>query len=140
MNFRRATTTDIASMHKIRVTVVENALSNPARITPQMYEDYLDQLGRGWVCEIDGRIVGFSFAAKADHSIWALFVFPEYEGRGIGKALLKLATDWLFEMGAQQIVLSTETDTRADRFYSAQGWVRGEMKDDVEVRFVLNHD
>ncbi len=101
-----------------------------------MCEDYLDKLGRGWVCEIDGRVVGFSYAASADHSIWALFVLPEFEGRGIGKQLLKLATDWLFEIGAQQAFLSTQANTRADRFYLAQGWQRGEMKDAVEVRFL----
>jgi GNAT superfamily N-acetyltransferase len=100
-----------------------------------MCEDYLDKLGRGWVCEIDGRVVGFSYAAKADYSIWALFVLPEFEGRGIGKQLLKLAVDWLFDIGAERVSLSTEANTRADRFYLAQGWRRGEMKDEVEVKF-----
>jgi hypothetical protein len=53
-------------MHEIRVAVIENALSNPGRITPQLYEDHLDRVGRGWVCEIDGRVIGFSFAARAN--------------------------------------------------------------------------
>jgi GNAT superfamily N-acetyltransferase len=138
VNIRRATTADIEPMHEIRVAVIENALSNPARITPQMYEDHLDRLGQGWVCEIDGRVIGFSFAARADFSIWGLFVFSQYERRGVGKQLLKCATDWLFEIGADRVTLTTETNTRADRFYSAQGWTRGEMKDDVEIRFVLS--
>jgi GNAT superfamily N-acetyltransferase len=116
--------------------VRENVLSNPARVTREMCEDYLDKLGRGWVCEIDGRIVGFSYASKVDHSIWALFVLPGFEERGIGKELLKLAIDWLFEIGAARVVLSTEANTRADRFYLSQGWQRGEMKDDVEVKFL----
>jgi GNAT superfamily N-acetyltransferase len=140
MQFRRATALDITAMHKVRVAVVENALSNRARITPQMYEDYLDRIGRGWVCEIDSQIVGFSFAAKADHSIWALFVFPEYEGRGVGRALLKLATNWLFEIGANRVVLTTEANTRADRFYATRQWVRGEMRNDIEVHYTLQRD
>jgi GNAT superfamily N-acetyltransferase len=138
MSFRRATSADIDAIFVVRFAVKENKLSNPARVTREMCEDYLDKLGRGWVCEIDDQIVGFSYAAKADHSIWALFVLPEFEGRGIGKTLLNLATDWLFEIGAERVILSTEASTRADRFYVAQGWTRGEMKDE-EVRFLKKH-
>lgn len=136
-NFRQATLSDIEAMSKIRLSVKENVLSNPARVTRQMYEDYLGPLGRGWVCEIDGKIVGFSYAAKEDSSIWALFVLPEYEGRGAGKGLLKLAVEWLFSLGNEEVKLGTAANTRADRFYAAQGWTRGEMKDDVEVWYSL---
>lgn len=135
MHFRRAVSEDIDAIFVVRFAVKENVLSNPARVTREMCEDYLDKLGRGWVCEIDDRIVGFSYAAKADHSIWALFVLPEFEGRGIGRLLLERAVDWLFEIGAEKVSLSTEANTRADRFYLVQGWQRGEMKDDVEVQF-----
>jgi GNAT superfamily N-acetyltransferase len=135
MHFRRATESDIDAIFVVRFAVKENVLSNPARVTREMCIDYLDKLGRGWVCEIDGRVVGFSYAARADHSIWALFVLPDFEGRGVGKALLNAAVDWLFEIGAERVILSTEANTRADRFYRAQGWTRGEMKDDVEVRY-----
>jgi GNAT superfamily N-acetyltransferase len=137
MHFRRATSADIDAIFVVRFAVKENVPSNPARVTREMCEDYLDKLGRGWVCEVEDRVVGFSYAALADHSIWALFVLPEFEGRGIGKHLLKLATDWLFAKGATQVVLSTQANTRADRFYREQGWERGEMKDEVEVRFSL---
>jgi GNAT superfamily N-acetyltransferase len=66
-----------------------------------------------------------------------LFVKPTHEGRGIGKRLLRLATDWLFEMDATMIALSTDAHTRADRFYRAQGWQRGELKPDGEVCYRL---
>lgn len=138
MIFRRATESDIDAIFVVRFAVKENVLSNPARVTREMCIDYLDKLGRGWVCEIEGRVVGFSYAARADHSIWALFVLPDFEGRGVGKALLNAAVDWLFEIGAERVILSTEANTRADRFYRAQGWTRGEMKDDVEVRYALS--
>ena len=126
-------------MSTIRLAVKENALSNPQLITTQMYEDYLDKFGRGWVCEIDGKVVGFSYADKQDNSIWALFIDPTFEGRGIGKVLLKLATDWLFSLGASSIKLGTAANTRADRFYLAQGWERGEMKNAIEVSYTLHH-
>ena len=137
---RRATVADIPEMRRIRLAVKENTLSNPARITEAMYRDYLDALGRGWVAldgEQDGAIIGFSYAARADSSIWALFVDPECEARGAGKQLLRLAAAWLFEIGNPEVRLGTEAHTRADRFYAAQGWTRCEMKDDVEVWYRL---
>lgn len=137
MTFRAATEADIPSMSDVRLAVQENRLSDPTRITRQMYADYLDRLGRTWVCEAGGRIIGFSSATAADSSIWALFVLPEYEGQGAGKALLKLATDWLFSQGNDKVTLGTAADTRADRFYLAQGWERGAMKDAIEVAYTL---
>ena len=134
---RQATVADIPAMSRIRIAVKENALSNPARITEAMYRDYLDTLGRGWVAEQDGEIVGFSYADRADSSIWALFVDPGREGRGAGKQLLRLAVDWLFEIGNPEVRLGTAAHTRADRFYAAQGWTREGMKDDIEVRYRL---
>jgi len=111
-------------MSKIRLAVRENVLSNPDRITRQMYEDYLKVLGCGWVAEIEGEVVGFSYADKANSSIWALFISPGHEGKGLAKQLLTLATDWLFEQGNVHVRLSTGSDTRADRFYTLQGWTR----------------
>ena len=122
--FRQADTRDIAVMSTIRLAVTENVLSNPGRITTQMYEDYLELLGRGWVAEIDGVIAGFSYANKTDGSIWALFISPEHEGRGLAKRLLEMAVSWLFEQGLDSVHLSTGADTRADRFYAMQGWTR----------------
>ncbi len=136
--FRVATKADIPAMSEIRLAVKENVLSNPARITYQMYEDYLGPLGRGWVCELAGKVVGFSYAARADSSIWALFVLPEHEGRGIGKGLLDLAEEWLFGLGNEEIKLETAVNTRADRFYAARGWRRGEMKNHIEVQYTLH--
>jgi GNAT superfamily N-acetyltransferase len=137
LTFRRAVSADIPTLMRIRFAVKENRLSDPSRVTAQDVEDYLDQLGRGWVCEEDGQIIGFSFAAREDHSIWALFIDPEHEGKGAGKRLLQLAVDWLFELGATQVQLGTSVGTRAERFYAAQGWQRGGMRNAIEVEFTL---
>ena len=134
--FRRAVEADVPTMMRIRLRVRENQLSDPSSVTPAMCVDYLDKLGRAWVAESDGEIIGFSYAAR-DGSIWALFVDPPREGLGAGKALLRLAVDWLFELGHEELRLGTEANTRADRFYAAQGWTRGEMKDAVEVWYRL---
>lgn len=122
--FRQANSYDIPLMSAIRLAVRENILSDPNRITQQMYEDYLELLGRGWVAEINGEIVGFSYADKTNSSIWALFILPTHEGKGLAKQLLNLATAWLFEQGNDCVRLSTGAETRADRFYSMQGWTK----------------
>jgi len=121
---RRACSTDIPAMSAIRLAVRENVLSDPARVTPQMYEDYLDRAGRGWVAEVDGVLAAFCYADRAQSSIWALFVSPSYEGQDLGKALLALAVAWLFDLGHEHITLGTGPGTRADGFYAAQGWTR----------------
>jgi GNAT superfamily N-acetyltransferase len=122
--FRRAVSADIPAMSRIRLAVTENVLRDPTRITVEMYEDYLERSGRGWVAENGGEIVAFCYADKIDASIWALFVRPGHEGRGLAKALLKRAVDWLFEAGHERVHLTTGADTRADGFYAAQGWAR----------------
>jgi GNAT superfamily N-acetyltransferase len=137
-NYRVAMLADVPAMMEIRLAVKENVLSNPARVPYQLYVDYLALLGRGWVAERDGEIIAFSYAAKEDASIWALFVKPECEGLGAGKTLLTLAVEWLFSLGNATVTLSTSAHTRADRFYGLQGWRRGEMKDAVEVYYSLS--
>jgi GNAT superfamily N-acetyltransferase len=135
-HFRRAVHDDIEAMSAIRLAVRENVLSNPARVTRQMYEDYLALLGRGWVAEVDGIIVGFSYANATDSSIWALFIAPDHEGQGIARQLLTMATEWLFEQGSARVHLSTGSHTRAERFYAAQGWTR-ERVEGSDVYFSL---
>jgi ribosomal protein S18 acetylase RimI-like enzyme len=100
-NFRRANSRDIPAMSRIRLAVRENRLSDPSRVTEQMYQDYLELLGRGWVAKVDGAVVGFCYANQTDSSIWALFISPEYEGRGIARQLLAFAVNWLFEQGRE---------------------------------------
>jgi GNAT superfamily N-acetyltransferase len=136
--FRQATVEDIPAMSAIRLSVTENTLSDPSRITRKMYEDYLELCGRGWVAELDGAVVAFCYADSNDGSIWALFVNPAYEGRGLAKGLLALAVDWLFGLGLGFVRLSTGADTRAARFYALQGW-RPESVKGTNVHYVLKN-
>ena len=55
----------------------------------------------------------------------------------IGRHLIAAATDWLFAQGVDTVSLSTTPDTRADAFYRANGWQRGELTDKGEVMFRL---
>jgi GNAT superfamily N-acetyltransferase len=124
-------------MHKVRMSVNENRLSDPARIGFEDYRALLDGAGRGWVFEIEGAIVGFAVGDHGRRNIWALFVAPGYERRGIGRALHERMVRWLFEQGRDPLWLTTEPGSRAERFYRAAGWeARGEAPGG-EMRFEL---
>ena len=85
MVFREANLEDIPALSEIRLSVTENVLSDPRKVTPEIIASYLTTIGKGWVCEIDGEVVGFSVASLEDASIWALFVKPGYEGEALAQ-------------------------------------------------------
>ena len=122
-------------MSVIRLAVTENVLSDPSKVTMQMYADYLDERGRGWICAADGKVVGFCYAASEDGSIWALFLDKSFEGLGIGTRLLDMACEWLHAIGKESASLSTAANTRADRFYTARGWQRSAPDQRQQVNF-----
>jgi GNAT superfamily N-acetyltransferase len=41
--------------------------------------------GKGWVAETEDQIVGFSIIDLKENNIWALFVHPDFENKGIGR-------------------------------------------------------
>jgi GNAT superfamily N-acetyltransferase len=137
VTLRQANTADVPAMHRVRLAVRENTLSDPARITEEDYLAALDELGRTWVVETDGEIAAFATGYRAG-SIWALFVHPDHEGCGYGKALLAKVVDWLWSLGHQRIWLSTASGTRAQRFYVAQGWQLRDAVSGGDIRLELD--
>ena len=97
-----------------------------------------DQQHHAGVVDDLALFLGFSVADVRDGSIWALFVRPDSEGRGIGRTLLGMACDWLFAQGHPKISLSTGIGTRADRFYAAHGWQRELRPGDREASYTLS--
>jgi hypothetical protein len=83
---RAATAQDIPAMQRIRRAVRENAPREPAQVTAADYGRRIAVPGTSWVAERDGRVVGFGVADRPSRSLWALFVDPDSEGRGIGRA------------------------------------------------------
>jgi GNAT superfamily N-acetyltransferase len=119
---RPSTLGDIPRIFEIRDTVGENRLSDPSRVTEADAVRFIDD-GALWVWQdAAGLVTGFSASDGRDGSIWALFVAPGHEGKGIGRALLKTACDALRAAGHEAAVLSTEPGTRAERHYRADGW------------------
>src|SRR5215469_9909165 len=90
-NIRRATYADVPRIMEIRGAVRENRLFDPNSVTAADVKAFIDRAGM-WIWADDaGPVQGFSAGDPHDGSIWALFVDPEHEGRGIGRALLALA-------------------------------------------------
>lgn len=121
MHVRPATLDDVPEMHRVRVRVRENRLADPASVQPHHYRAMLAERGRGWVAELDGRVVGFAVVDLSRSTIWALFVDPETEGRGVGRRLHEAMMDAVFAH-ADRAWLSTDPGTRAERFYRTAGW------------------
>jgi GNAT superfamily N-acetyltransferase len=138
MIFREARVTDIPEIQFVRNSVKENTLSDPALVTDQDCENYMFTRGKGWVCEIDGRIVGFAIADLIDHNVWALFVQPGFDKNGIGKKLHDDMLDWYFSQSDSAIWLSTAHGTRAEQFYRKAGWKEIGIHGKGEIKFEMD--
>lgn len=140
MQFREATTNDVAQIQRVRHSVKENVLSDPSLVPDSDVIDYITVRGKGWVCEDGERIVGFSIADVAANNIWALFLEPEYEGRGIGKELHRLMLDWYFSQTDKAVWLSTAPRSRAEAFYRKACWTETGVYGKGEVKFEMTKE
>ena len=132
---RQALRSDIAAMHRVRLSVRENRLAS--KITAQDYERAIEVTGRGWVVEEDGEVVAFAVGNAQTGNIWALFVDPDHQHRGYGRGLHDTVVEWLFSCGVSRLWLGTEPGTRAHRFYAMAGWIETGKLDNGEVAIEL---
>ncbi len=137
MIFREATIVDIPQIQMVRNAVKENTLSDPALVSDADCEEFMTVRGKGWVCEIEQQIVGFAIADLQDDNIWALFLLPEFEHKGIGQTLQKLMLDWYFAQGKEKVWLGTAFNTRAENFYKKSGWSVVGMHGTKETKFEM---
>ncbi len=137
MIFREARITDIPQIQAVRNLVKENVLSDPALVTDKDCENYMFSRGKGWVCEVDGSVVGFAIADLIDHNVWALFVQPGFDGKGIGKKLHDDMLNWYFAQTDLTIWLGTSPGTRAENFYRRAGWKEVGIHGKGEIKFEM---
>ena len=138
--FRTAERSDIKQIQVVRNLVKENRLSSPNQISDDDVAIYISDKGKGWVCEVNGFIVGFSIIDLKDNSVWALFVDPEFAEKGIGKELHSLMINWYFEQSRDNLVLGTAPNTRAEKFYQYQGWTPIGNYPNGEIKFELSYN
>ncbi|MES2651800.1 MAG: GNAT family N-acetyltransferase [Bacteroidota bacterium] len=140
MIFREATIQDIPQIQVVRNSVKENILSDPSVVTNSDCIDFLTKRGKGWVCEIDKKIVGFAIADLQDNNIWALFLHPDFEKQGIGQKLHNQMLNWYFNQGKEEVWLGTTSNTRAEKFYRKAGWIENGMNGDDEIKFEMTKE
>jgi len=136
---REAASDDLAGIYRVRTSVTENSI-RPERLermvdTGSSIAGSLKRDAKGWVAVRRGEIIGFSIAHQTSGSIFALFVLPGYERRGLGRRLLDAASAWLWDNGADLVWLTTQPNTRAARFYERFGWTCSGFEANGELRF-----
>lgn len=140
MTFREPRLEDITQIQIVRNSVKENTLSDPNLVTDSDCEEFLFSRGKGWVCEIDEQIVGFAIADLKEQNIWALFIHPTFEGKGIGKKLHGMMLDWYFEQQQTYVWLGTSPNTRAASFYQTAGWAQNGTHGKDELKFEMTKE
>ncbi|MBK7689716.1 MAG: GNAT family N-acetyltransferase [Bacteroidetes bacterium] len=137
MIIREINTGDIKQIQIVRNSVTENTLSNPNLVTDKDCEAFITVRGKGWVCEIENRIVGFAIADLKENNIWALFIDPKFERKGIGQKLHKTMMDWYFTQTKEKVWLGTAFITRAEIFYRKAGWKEVGTNGTNEMKFEM---
>ena len=140
MRFREANISDIKQMQVVRHSVKENILSDPSLVTDADVHDYITRRGKGWVCEVDGTVIGFAIADLEENNIWALFIHPDEEGHGIGKRLHQMMMNWYFSKTTKRVWLSTAADSRAEKFYRKAGWQETGLHGKGEIKFEMSSE
>jgi GNAT superfamily N-acetyltransferase len=139
---RAATAADLPGISRVRTSVRENLATieqlRERGITNESVAASFLADSRGWVAEHDGEIVAFAIADRANRSIFALFVLPDWEDRGLGSRLLELALGWLHENGATVVWLTTDPETKAAGFYERRGWVATGREERGDTRYELD--
>lgn len=137
MKIRVAEIKDIPQIQMVRNLVTENRLSDPALVPDSDVQDYMNRRGKGWVCEINGGVVGFAIADLVDNNIWALFIHPDFERMGIGKKLHDEMLNWYFSRTDKTLWLGTAPKTRAEMFYRKAGWKEAGIHGKGEIKFEM---
>lgn len=137
MIIREAKIDDIKQIQLVRNSVTENTLSNSDLVTDNDCKEFITVRGKGWVCEIENQIVGFAIADLKENNIWALFLDPQFEKKGIGQILHKTMLDWYFTQTEKKVWLGTAINTRAEKFYRKAGWTEVGTHGTKEIKFEM---
>lgn len=96
-----------------------------------------------YVAEHDGKIVGLVFGTldsnydhfKGDYAdLVALYVYPEYQGIGIGTALKDIFAEWARTMKAERYVIGVlKENLRARRVYESWGGKLSDHEQDYMI-------
>lgn len=82
----------------------------------------------------DGEVLGFAAVWEPDSFLHSLFVHPDCQGRGIGKALLAACQPYF---SATPTLKCLEANQAAQAFYFSQGWQLRQRGDSADGAYLL---
>jgi ribosomal protein S18 acetylase RimI-like enzyme len=88
--------------------------------------------GRVWVAEVGGRIVGMAMYGIADRvaEVWKLYVLPDFQGQGIGRALLTSVIEAIRDTVDQIVLAHMDGNVSAREFFERMGFVETHRETD----------
>ena len=134
---RLALITDIEGIFEVRTSVKENHLSREEMeqmgITEIVVTDMIEKTRCAWVAVDDRKVIGFSMILPDEGCLFAAFVLPEYEGKGVGRSLVELSEQELFKHH-KTAWLETDKNSRAAGFYRRLGWIEKGNVSESDIR------
>ncbi|MGP3592501.1 GNAT family N-acetyltransferase [Vagococcus sp. WN89Y] len=89
-----------------------------------------------WIAEDEGHRLGFASVYVNDNFLHNLFVSPDFQGRGVGSALLKHVQSRFTSTGALKCLLR---NSAALAFYQHHGWYIEAKGEAPDGEYVLMH-
>ncbi|MEO9383451.1 GNAT family N-acetyltransferase [Chromobacterium phragmitis] len=130
ITYRAAHPDDVAICIVIRGQTRENAISETSLNELGITRDSWAQSVRagtlpGVVAEAEGSIVGYCFGDSHSGEVVVLALLPDFEGIGVGRALLTRVMAILRDAGHRRLFLGCNSDpqVRSHGFYRRLGWV-----------------
>lgn len=87
----------------------------------------------GWTAKVDNKIVGYCFLRKMEdkNRIMAIYVLPQYQKQGIGKALMEKMFEWIDNTKPTALEVASY-NVNAIAFYKSFGFVEnGPIQNEV---------
>ncbi|URQ59671.1 GNAT family N-acetyltransferase [Pantoea alhagi] len=88
------------------------------------------------VAEEEGHRLGFAAWLENDNFLHSLFIDPQYQGRGVGSALLQAIQERFTSTGALKCLLENKS---AQQFYLHHGWQIVSEGESEHGRYLLMH-
>ncbi len=137
---RVATLDDIDTLFAIRTAVVQNHLSVEQMadlgITPQVLAASISAAPCAWIAEVNGQAAAFAMVDLAEGEVFAMFVRPTHENLGLGRQLMAVAENALFERHDTLFLITDGRDEiRANGFYQRLGWSLAGQAEGDDVRY-----
>ena len=115
------------------------------RVKGLTVDKYVGESKIAYVAECDGKIVGLMFGTlDTDYECFkngyadltALYVYPEYQGKGIGTALRDIFTEWANAKKVNKYIIGVLKDnTKARKVYESWG---GKLSEYEQIYEVMN--